>query len=98
MSANRTLSEPPPRGGCLKCRNIAIMLIEAEKGEVKAQACDKAWFRQLSWMASLIIGFMQDLVSGSAAATIQFLKGVGAAVVFIAVYAYWRWLSQPHSF
>jgi hypothetical protein len=33
---------------------------------------------------------MQDLVSGSAAATIQFLKGVGAALVFITVYAYWR--------
>jgi hypothetical protein len=54
--------------------------------------------RQLSWMPSLIIGLMQDLVSGSAAATIQFLKGVGAAVVFIAVYSYWRWLPQPHSF
>ena len=32
------------------------------------------------------------------AATIQFLKGLGAAVVFIAVYRYWRWLPQPHSF
>jgi len=49
-------------------------------------------------MPSLIIGFMQYLVSGSAAATIQFLKGVGTAVVFIAVYSYWRWLPQPHSF
>jgi len=49
-------------------------------------------------MPSLIIGFMQDLISGSAAATIQFLKGVGVAVVFIAVYSYWRWLPQPHSF
>ena len=28
-------------------RNIAIALIEAEKGELKAQAYDKAWFRQL---------------------------------------------------
>jgi hypothetical protein len=57
-----------------------------------------AWFPQLRWMPSLIIGFMHDLVSGSAASTIQFLKGVGAAVVFIVVYSYWRWLPQPHSF
>jgi hypothetical protein len=28
-------------------RKIAIALIEADKSEVKAQACDKAWFRQL---------------------------------------------------
>ena len=59
---------------------------------------EMACFRQLSWMPSLIISFMHDLVSGSAAATIQFLKGVGTAVVFIAVYSYWRWLPQPHSF
>jgi hypothetical protein len=57
-----------------------------------------AWFRQLSWISLLIIGFMLDLPSGSTAATIQFLKGVGAAAVFIAVYAYWRWLPQPHAF
>jgi len=47
---------------------------------------------------SLIIKSMRDLVSGSVAATIQFLRGLGAAVVFIAVYTYWRWLPQPHSF
>ena len=29
-------------------RKIAISLIEAEKGEIKAQACDKAWFQQLT--------------------------------------------------
>ena len=29
-------------------RNIAISLIEPRKGEWKAQACDIAWFRQLS--------------------------------------------------
>jgi len=40
---------------------------------------------------------MQYLVSASAA-TIQYLKWVGTAVVFIAVYAYWRLLPQPHSF
>jgi hypothetical protein len=31
----------------LNCCKIAIALIWAEKGEAKAQACDKAWFRQL---------------------------------------------------
>ena len=28
-------------------RKIAVALIEAEEGEAKAQACEKAWFRQL---------------------------------------------------
>ena len=28
----------------------------------------------------------------------HYLKWVGTAVVFIAVYAYWRLLPQPHSF
>jgi hypothetical protein len=48
-------------------------------------------------MPSLIIDFVQDTVSGSGP-TIQFLKGLGAAVLFIAVYSYWRWLPQPHAF
>jgi hypothetical protein len=75
-----------------------MALIDSEKGEGKPHACEMTWFGHLSWMPSLIIGFMHDLVSGSAAATIQLLKGVGAAVVFIVVYSYWRWLPQPHSF
>jgi hypothetical protein len=41
---------------------------------------------------------MQYLVSASAAATIQLLERAGTTVVFIAVYWYWRWLPQPHSF
>jgi hypothetical protein len=39
---------------------------------------------------------MRELVSASAA--VQFVKGISAAVMFVAVYAYWRWLPQPHSF
>ena len=40
---------------------------------------------------------MRELVSASAAA-VHFLKGIGIAVMFIAIYSYWRWLPQPHSF
>jgi hypothetical protein len=52
-----------------------MALIDSEKGEGKPHACEMTWFGHLSWMPSLIIGFMHDLVSGSAAATIQLLKG-----------------------
>ena len=79
-------------------RKIAITLIEGFEQSQSGSMSEIAWFRQLNWMPSLIIGYVRDLVSGSADATIQFLKGVGAAVVFIAVYGYWRWLPQPHSF
>ena len=41
---------------------------------------------------------VHELVSAFAAGTVQLLKGVGTAIVFIAVYGYWRWLPQPHSF
>jgi len=40
MSANRKLSAG--------WRKIAITLIEVEKGEVKAQACDNAWYLKLT--------------------------------------------------
>ena len=40
---------------------------------------------------------MHGLVTASAAATFHFLKEVRIAIVFIAVYMYWRWLPQPHS-
>lgn len=40
---------------------------------------------------------MGDLVSASAAA-VQFFKGIGIAVMFIAVYWYLRWWPQPHVF
>ena len=65
-----------------KCPGTGILSVMVSSTELDAVAYNR---------------FMQDLVSGSAA-TIQFLKGVGAAVVFIAVYSYWRWLPQPHSF
>jgi hypothetical protein len=38
-----------PASEVLSWRKIAIALIEAEKGEVKAQACDKAWLQQSSF-------------------------------------------------
>jgi hypothetical protein len=28
------------------CRNIAILLIDLQKGETKAHACETAWFQQ----------------------------------------------------
>jgi hypothetical protein len=55
-----------------------------------------AWLRQLTEPIAYN-GFMHELVL-AAAATIQFLKGVSTAIAFIAVYWYWRWLPQPHSF
>jgi hypothetical protein len=44
-----------------------------------------------------IVLVMHELVS-AAAATAQFFKGIGMAVMFIAIYWYWRWLPQPHFF
>jgi hypothetical protein len=48
--------------------------------------------------APLTIGYMHESISASAFAASQFLKGIVIAVVFVAVYVYWRWLPQPHSF
>jgi len=36
-------------------RKIAITLIEAEKGEVKTQACAIAWLRQLSFVHNVAL-------------------------------------------
>ena len=56
-----------------------------------------ASLRQPSSVASTTMSVMHELVSAFAAA-VQLLKGMGTAIVFVAVYAYWRWLPQPHSF
>jgi len=29
---------------------------------------------------------------------VQALLGIGTAIVFVAVYVYWRYLPQPHAF
>ncbi len=46
---SEALTGPHPcgRGPGVGWRYKSIALIEAEKGEVKAQACDKAWFRSI---------------------------------------------------
>jgi hypothetical protein len=44
------------------------------------------------------MSFMHGLVWASVGAAIQSLKGISTAIVFVAVYMYWRWLPQPHSF